>query len=124
VIARRVVRHVVERRPQERQLVVEPGVGVVLERGRLQPDVPDQRVPPGSLASCWLTRPTTIASQISLSARLVRPRLAKTCRPSSYTRTEGAYASALGTKPGIGRWFISWWRAELATAKSKKTVRA
>src|SRR5829696_582668 len=50
----------------------------------------DHRVPPGSLASCWLIMPTTIASQMSLSAWSVRPKLRKSCCPSSHTRTEGA----------------------------------
>ena len=34
--------------------------------------------------------------------------------------TAGAYDSALGSKPKIVRWFISWWRDRSLAEKSKK----
>ena len=36
------------------------------------------------------------------------------------TCTAGAYASGLGSKPGMVRWFISWKRVRSHTEKSKK----
>src|ERR1035437_4406117 len=69
---------------------------------------PVHRSPPGSLETCWSTRPVMSAVQRSRCRASVIPYRARSSWALARARTAGAYDSADGSNPGSVRWNSSW----------------
>src|SRR5450759_264424 len=69
---------------------------------------PVHRSPPGSLETCWSTRPVMSAVQRLRCRASVIPYRARSSWALAKARTAGAYDSADGSNPGSVRWNSSW----------------
>src|ERR1039458_4524518 len=76
------------------------------------------RSPPGSLETCWSTRPVVNAVHMSTCRCSLIPLRARSSRAPAKAFTAGAYDSDDGSNPGSVRWNSSWYRARSLVQKS------